>query len=182
MRAMTLQLLNQWRWKQLRKQSSNNAALLRDHRALEQSQKPLLRRILADFIWTATLRHRIGKLPAATCPHCNGVEKTLQQMWWECPAWSSKRLLHPEAMHAYSSDWPACLKHCGICPGDCSAPVAAVQRLMVDILEARHAAEAFASPARTVARQRIHAAPRSSGEPHLQPASVAAPGVKDPKH
>ena len=61
-----------------------------------------------------------------------------------------------------------------------------MQHLMVDILEARHAAEAVVSPARTVARQRIHAAPRSSGEPQLQPArgsrpaSVAAPGVKIP--
>ena len=57
---------------------------------------------------------------------------------------------------------------------------------MVDILEARHAAEAVASPAKTVGRQQIHAAPRSSGEPQLQPArgsrpaSVAAPGVKIP--
>ena len=61
-----------------------------------------------------------------------------------------------------------------------------MQHLMVDVLEARHAAEAVASPARTVARQQIHAAPRSSGEPQLQPvrgsrpASVAAPGVKIP--
>ena len=61
-----------------------------------------------------------------------------------------------------------------------------MQHLMVDILEARHAAEAVASPAKTVGRQQIHAAPRSSGEPQLQPArgsrpaSVAAPGVKIP--
>ena len=57
---------------------------------------------------------------------------------------------------------------------------------MVGVLEARHAAEAVASPAKTAGRQQIHAAPCSSGEPQLQPAhgsrpaSVAAPGVKIP--
>ena len=54
------------------------------------------------------------------------------------------------------------------------------------MLEARHAAEAVASPAKTVGRQQIHAAPRCSGEPQLQPArgsrpaSVAVPDVKTP--
>ena len=56
-----------------------------------------------------------------------------------------------------------------------------MQHLVVDILEARHAAEAVASPAKPV-----DAALRSSGEPQLQPArgsrpaGVAAPGVKIP--
>ena len=139
----------------------------------------LLRRILADSIWTAALRHRIGKLPAATCPHCCRCEETLEHMWWECPAWESQRAAHAEANEAFSDAWPVCLKRCGICPQGCSAPVAPVQRMMVAILEARHAAELVAAPARFVGGQRLRTARQSTRMALPSPASsvTALPSV-----
>ena len=43
--------------------NNRNAALLRHGTQLNPDRRHLLRRILADAVWTAELKHRIGKVP-----------------------------------------------------------------------------------------------------------------------
>jgi endonuclease/exonuclease/phosphatase family metal-dependent hydrolase len=137
--------------------------LLKTSAANQHEKHSLLRRILADSVWTASLRCRIGRASSPICPHCGLEPETLAHLWWSCPAWDVCRRAHPEAVAAFSESWPPCLALCGIQPVGLAPPIMDVQSLMVDVLAARHLAENL-SMLPSAGGLRVPAVPAALGE------------------
>jgi len=80
-------------------------------------RKGMLRSVLAGAIWTRIRLFKAGLARSPTCQFCQtGEDETQEHIWWRCPAWDAIRCKHPMAIQAFSSDWPSCLKCCGIMP------------------------------------------------------------------
>ena len=122
---------------------SATCKMLSSRTSANSEQRPILRRICADSVWTESLRFRIGRASTPVCPHCHPAPETLQHLWWECSAWGQQRAEHAEALAAFCADghnWPPCLALCGVLPCGSTAPVAHIQGLQAAVLSARHAA------------------------------------------
>ena len=87
--------------------------------------KALLRGALTGALWTAVRAHERGLQPTRTCPYCDKrVPEDEEHLLWRCPAWAAAResgiteiMLVAKAVRIGSlSEWPACLKLCGILP------------------------------------------------------------------
>ena len=142
---------------------------------LGPEERPLLRRILADSIWTESLHYRIGRLQSPACPRCGAQAETLEHLWWECPAFEQQRSQFPAAVNARRTSWPACLTNCGICPVNVHAPETTIQKMMVSVLAARHALEqSGAAAARAIGGRRL---PRHCSRNALPAVAVGATRV-----
>ena len=85
----------------------------------------LLRGALTGALWTAARAHERGLRPTRTCPYCDKrVPEDEEHLLRRCLAWTAAResditeiMLLAKALRIGSlSDWPACLKLCGILP------------------------------------------------------------------
>ena len=87
--------------------------------------KSLLRGVMVGAIWTANRAHRRGLCPDGDCPYCpRGVREDEDHLLWRCAAWKTAQdPLLPEIMLLARalkpgplSEWPPCLRLCGLLP------------------------------------------------------------------
>eukprot|EP00973_Karenia_brevis_P058440 8138979-Karenia_brevis.AAC.1 len=106
--------------------------------------KGLLRSILSGAVWTQERLSRANLQESPLCPCCGEGIEDQSHMWWDCQSWSQIRARHPLAMQFFRSDWPECLRQCGIMtnavsmPCTASAPLATVdltQEGAVEVVE-----------------------------------------------
>ena len=81
--------------------------------------------VMAGALWTADRAHRRGLRQDGNCPYCSkGTREDEDHLLWWCAAWKSAREpFLPELMLlAWAlklgalSDWPPCLRLCGLLP------------------------------------------------------------------
>ena len=114
----------------------------------------VIRSVVAGAVLTEDRRYRFklkdrtgSQAASPSCPHCAagaaGVIEDIQHLWWDCAAWDLVRMNHSSAVSSRDTQWPKCLRYCGILPlglqiPQVDPPVAtAVQRMMAAILLAR---------------------------------------------
>ena len=87
--------------------------------------KSLLRGALASALWTADRAYRRGLRADGRCPYCDkGVWKDESHLLWWCGAWKVARepflsdimLLARALKLGALSEWPPCLRLCGLLP------------------------------------------------------------------
>ena len=96
---------------------------LRDLHELDAS---LLRGVMAGAVWTARRAHARGLRVDAVCPYCaTGAAEDEEHILWACPRWDEARGTHLADLEAslpqapvlgLRSDWPPCLRLCGLLP------------------------------------------------------------------
>ena len=87
--------------------------------------KSLLRGVMAGAVWTADRAHRRGLRQNDRCPYCDKEAREDEDhlLWW-CEAWKAVRdpflpeimLLARALKLGALSEWPPCLRFCGLLP------------------------------------------------------------------